>query len=139
MISSSSLFADIPADASARVTHCTRSGFLNWIGERLTANVRCGGHLAASLQACHNTQSPSGRMTLVSSGQRDEFIRGDQAALRMVPQHERLEAGQLDGIQVDDRLIADPELLPQQRRTQIGARGFCETVSWASISCSKYR
>ena len=43
-------------------------------------------------------------------GQRDEVGRRDHAALGMIPAHQRLEAGDLAGLQVEDRLVVDLEL-----------------------------
>ena len=43
-------------------------------------------------------------------GERDELGRGDAAAARVVPAHERLDRGRLAGREVDDRLVLDDQL-----------------------------
>ena len=52
-------------------------------------------------------------------GDGDEVVRAHQAALGMLPAHQRLEAGQLLGRQVDDRLIEDLDLVLRQRLAQV--------------------
>ena len=53
-------------------------------------------------------------------GQRDEPVRRDLAELRVVPAHQRLDADQVAGAQVDLGLVADDDLAGGQRRPQLG-------------------
>ena len=43
--------------------------------------------------------------------ERDELDRGDAAAARVVPAHERLDGDGLSGDEIDDRLVLDDELV----------------------------
>ena len=53
-------------------------------------------------------------------GERDELERGDAAAVRMVPAHERLDGDGLAGGEVDDRLVLDDELALLDRALELG-------------------
>src|SRR6185312_2080887 len=50
---------------------------------------------------------------------RDEIVRPDQTAFRMVPAYQRLEAADLAVRQVDQRLVIELEFAGQQRLAQI--------------------
>ena len=66
---------------------------------------------AASRAARSSTCEPSLHDEIGLLGDGHEIGRVDQAALRMLPAHHRLEAGELLGRQVDDRLVEDAELV----------------------------
>ena len=52
-------------------------------------------------------------------GDRDELARVEQAALGMVPAHQRLEADDLAAAQRDDRLVVELELVAVERVAQL--------------------
>ncbi len=53
-------------------------------------------------------------------GDRDEVHRRDHAAGRVVPTHQGLEARQIAGIEIDDRLIEHEQLFAAQGLVQVG-------------------
>ncbi len=83
---------------------------MNCIADRLTATADrlrpFGGMRAGGAQhPFAERQDQSGFLR-----QRDEISRRDHAALRVVPAHQRLEAGNLAGLQIKDRLVVNLEL-----------------------------
>ena len=55
-------------------------------------------------------------------GERDELVRRHAAQLRMIPAHQRLEAGDRAVLEPHDRLVEDRDLLALERAAQIGSR-----------------
>ena len=53
-------------------------------------------------------------------GDRNEFGRADLAAILVVPARQRLEAGYLAGLQVDERLIEELQLVLVERAAKLG-------------------
>ena len=92
------------------------SGRWTWSGDRLTLTKKSGCRSPAASQAAtwrvasSRTQRPSARIMPFSSASRDELVGPDQAAGRVAPADERLDAGGSPGRQLDDRLVVDDQL-----------------------------
>ena len=51
---------------------------------------------------------------------RDELVRRNKAALRMVPPHQRLKSHEARVVETDDRLVVELKFVPLDRVSQIG-------------------
>ena len=76
-----------------------------------------GVHLAAGL-ADHPEVERDDQAGLLGGG--DELRRRDQPALGVLPADQRLEARDPTGIELDDRLVGDPELVALDRAAKVG-------------------
>ena len=61
-----------------------------------------------------------GTISPVSSATREELVRQQQAAPRVVPAQQGLEARHLVGREIEERLVVDPELAALDRPPQVG-------------------
>jgi hypothetical protein len=86
---------------------------------RATSTGRLGSELAARLFE-HPRAERHDEAGLL--GQRDEVAGQDQPARRVLPAHQRLEAGDGAGVNVDDRLVVHLELASLQGPVQVVAR-----------------
>ena len=126
VISTSSPEASSPDSASTCPTSWTSRGWRNWRGDRLTAITRSrpisasARHTDACRQAVSSTHRPIGRMRPVSSAIGMNDARRHQAALGMLPAHQRLQPHDAGGPEVHLGLVVEPELAPVERPAQLG-------------------
>ena len=106
--------------ASASLTILGSAGWMICLGLMLSATVIGSGQVAAARQASSMTHSPMRRHQPAFLGDRDEHVRRDEAALRVVPADQRLEPDQLLGPGVDQRLEDKVELLGRDRAAEVG-------------------
>ena len=105
MISSRRWTGSRPVRARISATMAGRSRWATWRAERLTemssgrASGRCSCHSSIWRQARSCTQRPIGSIRPHVLGDRDELVRVEQAAARVLPAHQRLQAGDLAGAQ----------------------------------------
>ena len=111
VISSSSRRGARLAARTLFVTIGTKSSFLNWTTETLTASLIYFGQVAASAQAVLQNPFAERHDEPDFLGERNEFRRRDQAARRMVPAQQGLETADLVFAQIEDRLIEDFEFV----------------------------
>ena len=105
-----------------RATSSTSVGSLNWaLGEVDAHRQRrrrprgSRRHSAACRHASRSTQRPSGSIRPAVLGDRDELARQQQAARRVLPAHQRLDADEPPAAQVDDRLVVEHAARRAQR------------------------
>ena len=107
-------------------TRSTRPACANSRAERLTLTERPGPFGVAS---CQLPRGPAGLPQHEVAqgedeagllGQGDELVRREQAALGMLPAHERLEADRALGRERDDRLVDEPQLVALEGPPQVG-------------------
>ena len=89
-------------------------------GLMLSATVIGSGQVAAARTRFLDHPFADRRHQAGFLGDRDEHVRRHDAALRVVPADQRLEADQLLGLGVDQRLEVQVELLRGDRRAEVG-------------------
>ena len=99
----------------------------------------CSGQRAAAAQACLQHPFADRHDQADFLGERDELVGRDQPALGMVPAQQRLEAGDLAGLQVDERLVVELELAAWRARLRRSSSSSRRACMRASISGSKKR
>ena len=116
VISSSTSAGSMPVSASTAARSSTSSGWPSWRPEMLMATdsrACCASRLPALHLAARPGRAPTtpiGTMSPVSSATRDEVAGRQQAPLGVLPAHERLDADEPPGRQVDHRLVVDAQL-----------------------------
>ena len=126
VISITRLEAASPVSFSARSTSPTSSGRWSWRAERFTA-MWIGGDFGkvswrylACVQASRSTHFSMGTMSPVSSARGTKSSGRVEAAFRVLPPHEGFEPFDLAGLQDDDRLVVQDELVAVDRSLQVG-------------------
>ena len=125
MISSSSRRGSRPLARRASSTATSPSGWRSWAGETLTATASGqpfrppGLRLAAGLAQDPGTQRMDEAARL---RHRHELAGQHQAALRVVPAHQRLDRGEAAALEVELRLVVQHELAALERPAQLAAR-----------------
>ena len=113
---------DAGAAAARRRCASARSGWRSWCTDRLIATRmrRPASRHSARLAAGFVDDPVAERADqAVALGHRDEDRRADHAALRVVPAHQRLGAGDLAAGRVDLRLVVQLELLARHGLAQV--------------------
>ena len=139
--SSSSDVGRMPLAASASLTRLSTPWRLNWIGDMLTAMRRSprpaafpGRALAAGLvQDPFVDRQDQARLF----GQAQERAGRQQAALRVLPAQQRLDADDLVAAQIDLRLIVQHEFVARQRTAQLGLE--MRASGWRAGACRQRR
>src|SRR3954452_3764739 len=135
VISSVRLAGSRPDSASASRTSPTMSLCWSCLTDRLTA-IDSGSSLApqrlvAGHEALHQhrlaaalAQDPAADRHDEAHllGERDELVRRDEAALRVAPAQQRLDAGGAAVGEPDDRLVVKLELIGGERALEVGAQ-----------------
>ena len=106
----------------------TNSACWSWSGDRLTLTKKSVDRpgprsQAATCSAGLGEDPPAeGQDQPVLLGQRDELVRRDEAAGRVAPADERLDAGDPARVELDDRLVVDRELAAADAPRELRAR-----------------
>ena len=125
VISSRRWTGSSPVRAMISSTVAGRSRWATWRAERLTATSkgRASGRCSVPLE-----DLPAGALLDPAAdrldqaavlGDRDELGRVEQAALGVLPADQRLEAADLAGAEVDDRLVVERQLVAVERVAQL--------------------
>ena len=126
--SSTSRSGAIPVRSSTSVIVWIRSGCSSSIADRLTctAGVRVARDDARARLLEHVAPERDDQAGVL--GERDELDRGDAAAARVVPAHERLDRDRLAGREVHDRLVLDDQLALLDRAPSSSLRSWRRTI-----------
>ena len=122
-----------------RRTSSTRSCCWNWRGREVDGDAqrRRGRRRATAricVQAVRSTHSPIGRISRLSSASGMNAERLDEAALRIVPAHQRLDADDLSRGEVDLRLVVQDQLLVCDRAGAAASRATAAPAARVFIS-----
>ena len=119
VISSSSRCAGSSVCASACAISITRRSSLNWRGDRLTATRIGAGAVGLPRERlrARGVQHPAPDVADEAGilGERDEQVGQQQAALGMLPAHQRFDAGHGAGAHRHLRLVEQPQLVGVER------------------------
>ncbi len=116
-ISSCRREASNPASRSESATRAASLRFRNCSGERFTATLMCGGHLAASLHSSPRVPKRNDQSRFLRY--RNELDRRDQSFIWMSPAHERLAGRDLLSSEVYQRLIEQLPARPSRGRDEV--------------------
>ena len=119
MTSRTSRAASRPPSDSAVATSSTKPGCSSWAPATLTLRYGAPAQVAAWRTASRRTQRPSGHDQAGLLGQRDELAGAEEAARRVLPAHQRLEAGDAAEVEVDDRLVVQDQLVVLDRALEL--------------------
>ena len=106
----------------------------------VTSARRGACHHDTCRHASWSAHAPIGTMRPVSSASADELVGPDQAALGVLPAHERLEADDAPGLEADDRLVVETSSSRSSARcSSFPVRSAVIARSWESASNSSAR
>ena len=131
--------------AAPGATPSTRVGSLNWALEKLTLSVELAAPLGARAPplrppACRRCAAPSGRAAAIrrlSSAIGMNSPGQQQAAGRVLPAHQRLDAGEPLAAQLDDRLVVEHQLGARAARCASDSSSSSRSTIATCISGSK--